>query len=195
MAKTHECDVDEWIVLALLEYEQIASLSNVQSLLGNSVLSMPSSSQTGPGRFSSVDSINKYDPDVLSLQMQQHNIHDLMLSYSEKIGDVRKTHARMKAELSCLSSDSDVEPQTTSAKRRPSPLEIALKSHIDLSERVIRTIMRSPPPGSSGPCGLFFENGLVRTPTANDHENNIVALASLRASISCLKSEFGGDRK
>jgi hypothetical protein len=192
------CTVDEWIQLALCEYELIASLCNAQSLLGNAALSTPLSMPTATVTVGDDDSFNAnddkdmYDPKALMMQMQQNTLHDLLSSYIERIDDVRKTHSLMKVKLSSLSTHSVAQSDTTQTQQRPTPMQEALTRHIELSERVIRTTMRSPPPGSSGPCGVFFENGLVRTSTLQDHENNVVALASLRASVSRLKSKFGG---
>jgi hypothetical protein len=182
--------IDEWIQLALCEYEQIASLSNVQSLIRNAAASTHASSRTkinnGDGNCHNI-----YDPKVLSTQMQRRNIHNLISSYSERIDDVRTTHASLKSKVSRVLLSKNEEVLDTQMRPRPSSMEIALTNHIELSERVIRTIMKSPPTGGSGPCGLFYENGLIRTATAKDHENNIVALAALRASVSRLKKDYG----
>lgn len=183
---------DKWIQLALSEYEQIASLSNIQSLLGNAAASMSSSLPISlPTR--SIDGCasnpNTYDPQELALQMQRRNAHDLLSSYSERIDEVRNTHALLKSKASSMPSTNNNPNQI---KTRPTSLEMALTDHIELSERVMRTIMRAPQPGSDGPCGLFYENGIIRNANDNDHENNIVALAALRASVSRLKRNFGG---
>jgi len=54
----------------------------------------------------------------------------------------------------------------------------------------------SPYNKNNGPCGTLFENGIVRTSSSSaagvHHEVNVVALASLRASVSRLKANFGG---
>lgn len=186
---------DEWIQLALCEYEQIASLSNVQSLLGNAVASAPPSlpSQMHDGSASASQTKNIYDPKMLSEQMQQRNVDDLLVSYVERIDDVRKTHASLKSKATSIAANNNLVHDTHTISR-PSSMEVAFTTHIDLSERVINTIMRAPSPGSNGPCGLFYENGLIRTANAQDHENNIVALAALRASVSRLKRDFGSDR-
>ncbi|KAL3787584.1 hypothetical protein HJC23_000072 [Cyclotella cryptica] len=193
---SHSCTVDEWIQLALCEYELIASLCNAQSLLGNAAISTPTSFPTATvdddERFNAKNDKYMYDPKTLTMQMQRNTLHDLLANYMERIDDVRKTHALMKVKLSSLSTHPVEESDTTPTQTRPTPMEEALIRHIELSERVIRTVMRSPTPGSSGPCGVFFENGLVRTSTLQDHENNVVVLASLRASVSRLKSNFGG---
>ena len=89
-------------------------------------------------------------------------------------------------------------------RRRPSSAsaEEAFARHVELAERAIRTAMRAPPPhredGGAGPgrrggrCGASFENGIVDAPSASDHEANVVALASMRASVSRLTADFGG---
>ena len=137
--------------------------------------------------------MNTYDPKILSEQMQRRNVRDLLYSYSDRIDEVRKTHASLKSRASlmfeCNHPEHDLYEK--SMRQRPTSTEKALNNHIQLSERVIRTIMRSPQPGYSGPCGLFYENGLIRTANAGDHESNIVALAALRASVSRLKKDFG----
>jgi hypothetical protein len=153
---------------------------------------MPTTTVGDNDSFNANDDKDMYDPKALMMQMQQNTLHDLLSSYMERIDDVRKTHSLMKVKLSSLSTHNVAESDTTQNQQRPTPMQEALTRHMELSERVIRTIMRSPPPGSSGPCGVFFENGLVRTSTLQDHENNVVALASLRASVSRLKSNFGG---
>ncbi|KAL7501725.1 hypothetical protein ACHAWX_000325 [Stephanocyclus meneghinianus] len=188
------CTVDEWIQLALCEYELIASLCNAQSLLGNAALSTPPSMPTvgDDDSFNANDDKDVFDTKTLKMQMQQNTLRDLLSSYMDRIDDVRKTHSSIKVKLSSLSTHGVEESHITQTQKRPTPMQEALTRHIQLSERVIRTIMRSSLPGSSGPCGVFFENGLVRTSTLQDHENNVVALASLRASVYRLKSKFGG---
>lgn len=178
---------DKWIQLALSEYEQIASLSNTQSLLGNAAASM-SSLPVSRSTDGCASNQNTYDPQDLAFQMQRRNAHDLLSSYSERIDEVRNTHALLKSKSSSITNNNN--PNQT--KSRPSSLELALADHIELSERVIRTIMRAPQPGSDGPCGLFYENGIIRNANAYDHENNVVALAALRASVSRLRRNFGG---
>ena len=66
-------------------------------------------------------------------------------------------------------------------------MQEAFSNHIELSERVTRTIMKS----SKTDCGVLFGNGMIRSSSANDHEVNVVALAALRASVSQLKAKFG----
>ncbi|KAL3776695.1 hypothetical protein ACHAWO_003108 [Cyclotella atomus] len=183
--------VDEWLQLALLEYEQIAALSNVQSLLGNAAAELSSSQMMIDGG-DDFDVCNQYDPNILIAQMKHRSVEDLLASYNDRIDDVRKTHASLKSKAAAMSSmevDADAK-----IKSRLTPLDLALNNHIELSERVICTIMRSPSPGCAGPCGLFYENGLVRPSNVNDYENNVVALAALRASVSKLKMNFGGER-
>ena len=68
-------------------------------------------------------------------------------------------------------------------------MQDAFTNHIELSERVTRTIMRS----SKTDCGVLFGNGMIRTSSSNDHEVNVVALAALRASVSQLKAKFGSN--
>ena len=80
-------------------------------------------------------------------------------------------------------------------KRRPSAKVQAFKHHIELSEKVLRTIMQS----TNGECGILYENGLVRTSSSSSantsqHEVNVVALAALRASVSQLKEQFGNGK-
>lgn len=189
LMKQQSCpfSTDKWIQLALSEYEQIASLSNIQSLLGNAAASM-SSLPVSRSTDGCASNQNTYDPQDLAFQMQRRNAHDLLSSYSERIDEVRNTHALLKSKSSSITNNNN--PNQT--KSRPSSLELALADHIELSERVIRTIMRAPQPGSDGPCGLFYENGIIRNANAYDHENNVVALAALRASVSRLRRNFGG---
>ena len=194
MKSRQSSPIDEWIQLAFCEYEQIASLSNVQSLLGNAITSMPSSSQSNTEYYDSISNTkNIYDPKILSEQMQRNSVQDLLSSYGDRIDEVRKTHASLKTKASLMFGRNRPQQGLDEEllRKRPSSAERALGDHIQLSERVIRTIMRSPQPGFSGPCGLFYENGLIRTATAGDHENNVVALAALRASLSRIKKEFG----
>ena len=167
MEPTSSSSIDEWISLALYEYEQIASLSNIQSLLGTAVVSLPSPP--------TVPLHPTYDPKVLLGQMRHGNVDELLSSYSDRIDDVRKTHAQLKLPWWTNSHPGVV-------------MDRSLTHHMELSERVIHTVMRT----SSGPCGLFYENGLIRPSSANDHETTIVALAALRASISRIQREFGG---
>lgn len=183
--KSHN-PVSEWLQSALLEYEQIAALSNVQSLLGNAAAEMPITCGDDS------DACNQYDPNILSAQMKHRTAEDLLASYSYRIDDLRKTHTLLKSTAASISRDNADAGATM--RSRPAPLDLALKDHIGLSERVICTIMRSPLPGCTGPCGLFYENGLMRPFTVKDHENSVVALAALRASVSKLKRDFGSER-
>ena len=84
---------------------------------------------------------------------------------------------------------------------RTLPVGEAFSRHIELSERVIRTVMMMMMMQSSsarhnnnggGACGVLFENGMVRSSSAGAREVNIVALASLRGSVSQLKANCGG---
>ena len=76
--------------------------------------------------------------------------------------------------------------------------EEAFARHVELAERVIRTVMRTPPPHRApghrrgGRCGASFENGIVGALSSADNEANAVALASMRASVSRLTADFGG---
>ncbi len=197
-----------WIQSALQEYEQIATLCNAQTLLIDSVVSLsPSSSSSSPADDNDGDD----DDDVLDLAttkrgLRHRNLHDCLSQYYQEIDIVRKTHAAMKLQL--LHIISNVEKNGTrndehphGVLRCPSPMIVeAMKCHVELSERVIRTVMKSSP--ISGQCGILFENGIVRTsmPSSSfssavmisDHEVNVVALASLRASVSRLQSSHLG---
>ena len=72
-------------------------------------------------------------------------------------------------------------------RRTTSAIQEAFSNHIQLSERVIKTIIKT----SKTDCGVLFGNGMIRSSSAHDHEVNVVALAALRASISRLKAKFG----
>ena len=111
---------------------------------------------------------------------------------------VRKVHSSLKEQLLSLSkmqdfsdsikySDNGGNKRNIIHKQRQTPNIEAFSRHIELSERVIRTVMQSTP----GQCGVLFENGLVRTSSSSDHEVNVVALAALRASVSQLKEKNG----
>ena len=193
---------DEWIIqMALKEYEQIASLCNAQSHLGNAVTSA-STSFSAP--FDASSDARDLDPKILTMELQRRSLHDSLSSYYQEIDAVRKTHALLKANLSSLSKilvneDTDIVAKCDggerqkSTRRHPRLPVIAFSLHIKLSERVIRTVMQSSSPQhNNGLCGVLYENGIVRASSAGDHEANIVALASLRASVSQLKANFGG---
>ncbi|KAL3767022.1 hypothetical protein ACHAWU_004520 [Discostella pseudostelligera] len=200
-----------WFESALQEYEQIASLCNAQSLLINAVVALSPSSSAAAGNSVDVahhddgdyeESYNaiELDPKVLKRELQHRNLYDQLSKYYQEIDVVRKTHAAMKAQLmnlsnlhnSNVSKDDHPQQQHNNVSRSPSPMVEALTRHIELSERVIRTVMKS---SSAGQCGILFENGILRTSSSSvsDHEVNVVALASLRASVSQLKANFGGD--
>ena len=195
----------EWIQISFQEYEQIASLCNTQSTLGNAALSLPSSpppTSTGSKiEFTGGSSKNScFDVKTLTTKMQRQNLHSKISEYSQGIDAVRKTHAMLKAKLlemfpsSNSNNDSvekNVDTQCHPPRRRPPLMQEAFNRHIELSERVIRTVMQSSN-HNHGPCGVLFENGMVRTSSAGDHEVNVVALAALRASCSRLKADFGG---
>ena len=192
------CTTEEWIQLALQEYEQVASLCNAMSILGNVATSLSSTvnySSTNHGVVGHDDDKRDLDPKVLKREMQHQSLHHSVSSYYEGIDAVRKSHASLKSHLAALYSTADEDDgnnnnQSTRIRRRHPPnikIAEALTRHVELSERVIRTVMRSSP----GQCGVLFDNGLVRPASAGDHEANIVALASLRASVSDLKANFG----
>jgi hypothetical protein len=191
--------VDEWIQEALYEYEQIANLCNEQSHLGNASLSIPPpsslpASDDGPNQQSI-----EFDPKTLETAMKYNQLVDHLSNYSEAIDSVRHTHVRLKSKLlSVISNGEDKDAIKTPIKNKNNPgliiprrttsaIEEAFSNHIDLSERVIRTVMKS----SKTDCGVLFGNGMIRSSSANDHEVNVVTLAALRASISQLKSNFG----
>ena len=190
-ANTGSTAEQEWIETALQEYEQVASLCNAQSLLGNPAMSSSSSSVVPAADHINGDesSCGALDTNRLASQLQQHELHESLSKYYREIDALRKTHASLKAQLASLSKvDGDNDAKDNTTKRRPSPVSEAFSNHIQLSERVIRTVMRST---NTGQCGVLYENGLVRTSSAQDHEVNVVALASLRASLSRLKANFG----
>lgn len=190
---------DEWIQTSLEEYEKIASLCNAQSLLGNTVTSSSSSSNIIDDDHENNNDGRDLDPKRLTLEMQQLILHDHLSNYYEEIDAVRKVHSSLKEQLLSLSkmqdsSDTIKHSDNNCGNKRnitqtPNILE-AFSQHLELSERVIRTVMQSAP----GQCGVLFENGLVRTSSSSDHEVNVVALAALRASVSQLKVKNGGGR-
>mmetsp|Transcript_19705 Transcript_19705/g.30758 ORF Transcript_19705/g.30758 Transcript_19705/m.30758 type:complete len:204 (-) Transcript_19705:64-675(-) len=193
------CSVDGWIQEALYEYEQIANLCNEQSHLGNSSLAVP----PPPSLSSSAcDSLcQPFDPKTLETAMKYNQLVDHLSTYSEAIDSVRNTHVRLKSKLLSLSNREDKEATTKSLpnnepeqkiqipRRTTSAMQDAFTNHIELSERVTRTIMKS----SKADCGVLFGNGMIRTSSSNDHEVNVVALAALRASVSQLKAKFGSN--
>ncbi len=196
-----EIDADEWMDLALLEYEQVANLSNAQSLLGNAAISMSSTSISlsspldNPSEFSANSGV---DSNSIDATIQRQNLYDKVSGYYESINAVRKTHTLMKKKLLASSSQQRSQHENErqvanniNLRRRPPLVQEAFTRHLELSERVIRTIMQSSK-HNNGSCGVLFENGIVRTSSTRDHEVNVVALASLRASVSKLKAEFGG---
>jgi len=182
--------VDSWIQEALYEYEQIAILCNEQSNLGNASLSIPSppANDDGPNQLS------EFDPKTLGTAMKYGQLVEHLSNYSQAIDSVRHTHVRLQSNLVSISNGEDKDtpiknknnPDHIIPRRATSAMEEAFSNHVELSERVIRTIMKS----SKTDCGVLFGNGMVRSSSANDHEVNVVALAALRASISKLKSNF-----
>ena len=208
------CTTNEWIEEALYEYEQIANLCNEQSYLGNASLSiLPSSPSSPHGPETVIDdstsSSSLFDPKILENKMKYNQLVDHLSSYSSSIDSVRNTHLRLKSKLMSLSNHDNKaiiasattkqDKESTSStpgrgrRRASSAMEDAFFNHIELSERVIRTIMKS----SKHDCGILFQNGMIRSSSSssNDHEINIVALAALRASISQLKANFGSKDK
>mmetsp|Transcript_3990 Transcript_3990/g.6597 ORF Transcript_3990/g.6597 Transcript_3990/m.6597 type:complete len:202 (-) Transcript_3990:49-654(-) len=189
-----ECSADEWIQEALYEYEQIANLCNEQSHLGNASSSVPPPPQS--------NQLLELDPKTMEAAIKYNQLVDHLSTYSDAIDSVRTIHARLKTKLLSLSNrenDESItassstqnnknEPDQTHTPRRSSVIQEAFSNHIELSERVTRTIMKS----SKTDCGVLFGNGMIRSSSANDHEVNVVALAALRASISQLKAKFGG---
>eukprot|EP00573_Skeletonema_grethae_P003389 CAMPEP_0201707558 /NCGR_PEP_ID=MMETSP0578-20130828/52297_1 /ASSEMBLY_ACC=CAM_ASM_000663 /TAXON_ID=267565 /ORGANISM="Skeletonema grethea, Strain CCMP 1804" /LENGTH=188 /DNA_ID=CAMNT_0048196203 /DNA_START=113 /DNA_END=676 /DNA_ORIENTATION=+ len=181
------CSVDEWIQEALYEYEQIANLCNEQSHLGNVSLVVPpppsrSSSDSDPS-FQPLE----FDPKTLENVMKHNQLVDHLSTYSQAIDSVRNTHVRLKSKLLSLSIREDKEVTTTSLpnnstnnkseqniqipRRTTSAMQDAFTNHIELSERVTGTIMKS----SKTDCGVLFGNGMIRTSSPNDHEMNVVA--------------------
>lgn len=199
---------DEWIQTAMQEYEQVASLCNEQSLLGNAVMSSSSSSFASyidaNGHQEEEEDDADLDPKRLTMELQRRNLHDQLSTYHQEIDTVRKTHSLLKRQLSSIQDDEETNQHKDTkdtdgdrhddliCKRRPSAKVQAFKHHIELSEKVLRTIMQS----TNGECGILYENGLVRTSSSSSantsqHEVNVVALAALRASVSQLKEQFG----
>ena len=185
-----ECSADEWIQEALYEYEQIANLCNEQSHLGNASSSVPPPPPS--------NQLLELDPKTMEAAIKYNQLVDHLSTYSDAIDSVRTIHARLKTKLLSLSNrendestaassstqNNKNEPDQTHTPRRSSVIQEAFSNHIELSERVTRTIMKS----SKTDCGVLFGNGMIRSSSANDHEVNVVALAALRASISQLKA-------
>ena len=197
---------DDWIQEALYEYEQIANLCNQQSHLGQAALSyiptssLPYSPDDG-GIHQSIKSIG-FDPKALESAIKYNQLVGHLSTYSEQLETVRNSHVRLKSKLKSFSKTQDAttneqhltnqnNPRPIIPRRSTSAMEEAFINHVDLSERVTRTIMKS----YRTECGVLFENGMIRPSSANDHEVNIVALAALRASISQLQAKFGGSDK
>mmetsp|Transcript_27459 Transcript_27459/g.56230 ORF Transcript_27459/g.56230 Transcript_27459/m.56230 type:complete len:201 (+) Transcript_27459:57-659(+) len=196
-----DIDADEWVNLALLEYEQVANLSNAQSLLGNAAISMSTTSIALPSSLNNPSEFpvnSGVDSRSIEATIQRQNLYDKVSDYYESINALRKTHALLKKKLLASSSqqrglkaDERQEGSNITLRRRPPLVQEAFTRHLELSERVIRTIMQSSKQ-NNGPCGVLFENGIVRTSSTRDHEVNVVALASLRASVSKLRVDFVG---
>jgi len=177
----------DWIQTALNEYEQIASLCNAQSTLSNTI--MPSSSSTST--YDIHDNDDNLDSKKLSAQLQQQSLQEQLANYYKEIDAVRKTHSSLKKQLIYMQENDDKTDQHTInnniSNKQTSPKIEAFSNHIQLSERVIRTVMMQ----TSTECGILYANGLVRSTSADQHEINVVALAALRASVSQLKEKFG----
>ena len=197
----HDNSADEWIQEALHEYEQIANLCNEQSHLGNASLSVPPPPTIPSSDYESHQSL-EFDPRTMEAAIKYNQLVDHLSTYSDAIESVRTTHARLKSKLSSLSNREKSEAAITSLsptnnkiepdqihrpRRTTSAIQEAFSNHVELSERVISTIMKS----SKTDCGVLFGNGMIRSSSADDHEVNVVALAALRASISQLKAKFG----
>ncbi|KAL9179358.1 hypothetical protein ACHAXT_008648 [Thalassiosira profunda] len=188
---------DEWIRTAGVEYERVASLCNAQALLCNAAAAATASSPLPPivasddGRGGGGE--GEYDPKTLAAEMQRRNLHEALSAYYREIDAARTTHSSLKAQLASLSQRMGDAANSTGhaegCRERTLPVVEAFSKHIELSERVIRTVMRSSSAG--GPCGALHENGMLRPISAADHEANVVALAALRASVSGLKAKFG----
>lgn len=197
MGDIKACTADEWIQEALYEYEQIANLCNEQSHLGNASLSIPPPPHLPASQDGTNNQSIEFDPKTLDTAMKYNQLVDHISTYSEAIDSVRQTHVRLKSKLLSLSIGEDKEatiiknkhtPELIVPRRTTSAIEEAFVNHMELSERVIRTVMKS----SKTECGVLFRNGMIRTSSANnDHEVNVVALAALRASVSQLKSNVG----
>ena len=177
----------DWIQRALHEYEQIASLCNAQSTLSNTAMSSSSTTSTGIH-----DNDNDLDPKKLSAQLQQRSLHEQLANYYKEIDAVRRTHSLLKKQLIAIQendneTDQDTNNNIPTKQYRTSHKIEAFSNHIQLCERVIRTVMMQ----TSTECGILYANGLVRSTSADQHEINIVALAALRASVSQLKEKFG----
>ncbi|KAL3811838.1 hypothetical protein ACHAXA_004265 [Cyclostephanos tholiformis] len=200
--------VTEWIRDALREYEQVAALCNSQLMLANAVVAAnPSSSTSVPNRIddNEDDWGNYANPRTLSMELRRLEVSEYLANYHLAIDDVRRTHASLKARVSPCARrrnrrDDDDDDDDGGVgddrlfrrrSRRPTTMatNVAFEFHVELAERVIRTATRS----STGMCGILHENGIVDLPSDVDRESYIVALASLRASISRLAAEFGGE--
>ena len=206
--KSSSCTTNEWIEEALYEYEQIANLCNEQSYLGNASLSVIPPSPSSPHDPDETTASSLFDPKILENKMKYNQLVDHLSSYSSSIDSVRNAHLRLKSKLISLSNHENKAITASTAtkqdkqsisstlgngRRASSATEDAFSKHIELSERVIRSIMKS----SKHDCGILFQNGMIRpsSSSSNDHEINIVALAALRASISQLKANFGSKDK
>ena len=182
----------EWIQTALVEYEEIASLCNAQSRLGNTAAAM---SHAATGHEQNLD----LDPKNVTIELQRRCLFDELSEYYRAVNLARKTHASMKAQLCKMSDVNGNDKRQTIERERRLTLPVvadAFSRHIELSERVIRTVMMQSSPHTGGPCGILFENGIVRhdhsqsTSSSSRQEVNVVALSSLRASVSRLKASF-----
>jgi hypothetical protein len=198
-----------WIRDALREYEHVAVLCNAQSLLAYAAAAASATAASAnPSHPPPPDRVDEEAcPRALDAELRRWNLHASLVDYHAAIDDVRRAHASLRARLDRARRkrrdihDDDYEDNDPGGgdrrrRRRPSNMAVeeAFARHVELAERVIRTAMRAPG-GGAGPgrrCGVLFENGIVDAPSAADHEANVVALASLRASVSRLTADFGG---
>ena len=192
---------EEWETvtkIAETEYEQVANLCNLQSSLAKAV-DVVQRDATRAAAFARRISDR---PSLLGSDLNEHEMYSHLDLYHQQIDKVRRTHSSIKAKLASMKGvpsvtvreDRSSERERSdsilprSRRQHDSPRVLAFAKHVELSERVISTIMRASN-NTPGPCGVLFENGLVRTSSVTvDHEANIVALAALRASATRLKS-------
>lgn len=132
------------------------------------------------------------DPERLESVLKQRDLSRALADYFSCTNAVRNTHAAMASAATSTYAPSPPQPSSRPPRRRRtnSHLEEEQSRHVLLSSRVLRSVTAASSGGLE--CGALHVDGLVRTayPSVEDrHEENVVALAALKAGVGRFKRE------
>ncbi len=158
---------EKFVELAEKEHGALSTYCNSLSTLSHAISS----------KKPKINYDNSSQLDPISFIPQERKEESALMEYTASLRNLQLCHSKLTQCFQEILTNQDVNPT----------LLEAMKGHLELSERSLRTCASSTSRG----VGPLHENGLIKNLTGNGdedwHEIRIVTLVALRASISKLK--------